>query len=204
VTGGTGRLPAAGEPQLAGSCVEVPGGRLWTEQAGAGPAVLFAHAGIADARMWDEQITALAGRYHAIRYDQRGHGRSSPPDVPYSPAADLGAVLDHAGADQAVLVGCSVGGAIAINYALAHPGRVTGLVLAAASTSGLPPAAAGQAPVEVSRPVDDPASRYCRPQDRGCPVADLAQLLRGPQASVPAAGPAEHRGVQSVGAGIAA
>jgi 3-oxoadipate enol-lactonase len=138
VTGGTGRLPAASEPQLAGSCVEVPGGRLSTEQAGAGPAVLFAHAGIADARMWDEQITALAGRYHAIRYDQRGYGRSSPPDVPYSPAADLGAVLDHAGADQAVLVGCSVTGAIAINCALAHPGRVTGLVLAAASTSGLP------------------------------------------------------------------
>jgi 3-oxoadipate enol-lactonase len=47
-------------------------------------------------------------------------------------------VLDHAGADRAVLVGCSIGGAIALQFLLAHPGRVTGLVPAAASTSGLP------------------------------------------------------------------
>ncbi|MGH3274195.1 MAG: alpha/beta fold hydrolase [Streptosporangiaceae bacterium] len=138
MSAGTGRIPATSEPRLAGSYVAVPGGRLWTEQAGSGPAVLFAHAGIADRLMWDEQMAALAGRYHVIRYDQRGYGKSSPPDVSYSPVADLGAVLDHAGADRAVLVGCSIGGAIAIQFLLAHPGRMTGLVLAAASTSGLP------------------------------------------------------------------
>src|SRR5205085_2845140 len=91
-----------------------------------------------DRRMWDEQMTALAGRYHVIRYDQRGFGKSGEPDVPYSPVADLNAVLDHAGADRAALVGCSLGGSIAIEYTLAHPGRVTGLVLVSASLSGLP------------------------------------------------------------------
>ena len=45
MTAGIGRLPDASDPRLAGSYVEVPGGRLWTEQMGAGPAVLFAHAG---------------------------------------------------------------------------------------------------------------------------------------------------------------
>jgi alpha/beta hydrolase fold len=105
MTAGADRLPAASDPRLGGSYVEVPGGRLWTEQAGSGPAVLFAHAGIAGRQMWDQQMTALAGRYHLIRYDQRGFGKSAPPDVPYSPAADLGAVLDHAGVDRAALVG---------------------------------------------------------------------------------------------------
>ncbi len=100
---------AAGDPaRLAGLFVDVPGGRLWAEHAGSGPAVLFAHAAIADRRMWDEQMAALSGRYHVIRYDQRGFGRSSPPEVPYSPVADLGAVLDHAGAGRAALVGCSL------------------------------------------------------------------------------------------------
>jgi 3-oxoadipate enol-lactonase len=134
-TAGGMPLAAAG---LAGSFLDVPGGRLWVEQAGQGPAVVFAHAGIADRTMWDDQMTALSGRYHVIRYDQRGFGRSSPPDVPYSPVADLGAVLDHAGAGRAALVGCSLGGAISIEYTLAHPGRVTGLVPVAASLSGLP------------------------------------------------------------------
>jgi pimeloyl-ACP methyl ester carboxylesterase len=133
VSAGTGQAA-----RLAGTFVHVPGGRLWTEQAGSGPPVVFAHAGVADRRMWDDRMTALAGRYHLIRYDQRGFGKSSPPDVPYSPVADLDAVLDHAGADRAVLVGCSIGGAIAIEYALTHPRRVGGLVLVSASTSGLP------------------------------------------------------------------
>jgi pimeloyl-ACP methyl ester carboxylesterase len=73
-----------------------------------------------------------------LRYDQRGFGKSAPPDVPYSPAADLGAVLDHAGVDRAALVGCSIVGAVTLQFLLAHPGRVTGLILVAASTSGLP------------------------------------------------------------------
>ena len=53
--------------------------------AGAGPAVLFAHAGIADRRMWDGQVPVLAGRNHVIRYDQRGFGESASPEAPYSP-----------------------------------------------------------------------------------------------------------------------
>ena len=77
--------------------------------------MLLAHAGIADRRMWDGQVPVLSGRYHVIRYDQRGFGESAPPEAPYCPAADVGAVLGHADADWAVLVGCSIGGAIAIS-----------------------------------------------------------------------------------------
>ena len=63
-----------------------------------------------------------------IPYDQRGFGWSSPPGVPYPPVADLDAVLNYAGVSQAALGGCSLPGAIIIEYALAHPARVTSLV----------------------------------------------------------------------------
>lgn len=59
---------------LTGSFLSLPGGRLWVEQAGAGPAVVFAHSGITDRRMWDHQVTTLADRYHVIRYDHPGYG----------------------------------------------------------------------------------------------------------------------------------
>jgi len=63
-------------------------------------------------------------RYHVIRYGQRGFGWSSPRGRPYPPVADLGAVLNYAGVSQAALIGCSLPGAIIIEYALAHPARV--------------------------------------------------------------------------------
>jgi pimeloyl-ACP methyl ester carboxylesterase len=91
-----------------------------------------ARAGIADRRMRDDQVAAPASSYHVIRYDQHGFGRSNPPGAPYSPVADRDAVHDYAGAGQAALAGCSLRGAITIEYALAHPARVTGLVPVAA------------------------------------------------------------------------
>ncbi len=51
---------------------DIEGARLWYEERGDGPAVVLLHAGIADARMWDEQVDALAERHRVIRYDMRG------------------------------------------------------------------------------------------------------------------------------------
>jgi len=69
-----------------------------------------------------------------MRYDARGYGRSSrlEPGVPYSPVEDLAAVMDHVGMDSAGLIGGSMGGATAVDFALEHPDRVDALVLAAA------------------------------------------------------------------------
>lgn len=119
-----------------GSFTSVPGGQLWVEQVGRGPAVVFAHGGTGDLRMWDDQVTALADRYHVIRYDQRGFGRSPPATEPFSYVADLGAVLDHADVDTAALVGTSVGGATVVDYTLTDADRVTALVPVAAGISG--------------------------------------------------------------------
>jgi pimeloyl-ACP methyl ester carboxylesterase len=117
--------------------VEVDGGRLWLEVAGAGTGVVLIHPGLWDSRTWDDQWEPFAARHRVVRYDVRGYGRSSRPGgEPYSHVRDLAAVMDAAGLERAALVGCSMGGAIALNAALAMPERVTALVLAASGLDG--------------------------------------------------------------------
>lgn len=118
--------------------VAVEGGALEFEVAGSGPAVVFVHPGLWDRRTWDDQFDVFARDYRVVRYDARGYGRSSRPEpgVPYSHVADLVAVMDAAGVDRAALIGCSMGGGIALETALEHPDHVTALVLAAPGLSG--------------------------------------------------------------------
>ena len=89
-----------------------------------------------DSRLWDAIVPELAPHHDLIRYDARGLGRSAPPGKPFSDVEDLRAVLDNFGLDQAALVELSMGGETALDFALAHPDRVTGLALVAASVSG--------------------------------------------------------------------
>jgi pimeloyl-ACP methyl ester carboxylesterase len=97
---------------------DVAWGRLPYEVAGDGPGVVLAHAGIADMRQWDPQWEALAAAHRVVRYDLRGFGRADVVDTRFSNRADLVAVMDAAGLDRAVLVGCSRAGSIVIDTAL--------------------------------------------------------------------------------------
>jgi pimeloyl-ACP methyl ester carboxylesterase len=120
----------------------VPGATLVGEWAGDGPAVVLLHAGICDRRMWDAEFAALAEDYRVIRYDSRGVGDSARDraagDVPFTYHADLLAVLDKLGIHSATVVGCSFGGRIALDTALAAPDRVAALVLVSARPGGVP------------------------------------------------------------------
>jgi pimeloyl-ACP methyl ester carboxylesterase len=116
--------------------IAVPGGRLWAQWAGQGSGVVLIHAGIADARMWDPQWDAVVEGHRAARYDCRGFYRTVTEAVPFSNRADVVAVMDAAGLDQAVVVGCSRGGAIALDTALEYPDRVSGLVWVCGGVSG--------------------------------------------------------------------
>jgi pimeloyl-ACP methyl ester carboxylesterase len=126
----------------ASAIVPVGAARIAAERAGDGQPVVFLHAGVADRRMWRGQLAALASAYQVIAFDRRGFGETPALDEAYSQTADLFAVLDHlAGRGRpAVLVGCSRGGSIAIDAALASPDRVAALVLIAPSVSGAPTA----------------------------------------------------------------
>ena len=116
--------------------VPVPGGSLYTEMDGSGPGICLVHAGVANLRMWDAQVPALASDHTVIRYDTRGFGRTESAAVEFSNRADLIAVLDHAGIDRAILVGASRGGVIALDTTLEFPARVTGFVSVAGGVSG--------------------------------------------------------------------
>lgn len=117
--------------------VRVPGGGwLRAERSGVGTPVVLLHGAGMDARLWDSVQPDLARHHDVIRYDARGLGRSAPPDRSFSDVEDLRAVLDHFGLDRAALVGLSMGGETALDFALAHPERVTALALIGASVSG--------------------------------------------------------------------
>jgi pimeloyl-ACP methyl ester carboxylesterase len=113
--------------------------KLWAEDSeGAGPVVVLLHPGIADARVWDPVWPELARSCRVIRYDVRGYAKSPPATENYTLVADLRAVLDQRGVTGAHLVGTSMGGATAIDFALAEPDRVESLVLLCPGVSGYP------------------------------------------------------------------
>jgi 3-oxoadipate enol-lactonase len=118
--------------------LEVPGASLHWEADGhaSAPALLLVHAGIADLRMWDPLVPDLSRDRLVIRYDVRGAGGTSTEDVEYDPRRDALDVLDHLGVERAVVVGCSRGGTLALDLALEHPERVTGLAVIAPGLAG--------------------------------------------------------------------
>ena len=97
---------------------------------------MLLHAGIADRRMWREQMPALAARHRVVALDLRGYGDSELPPAPFAHHDDVVGLLDALGLDRAALVGCSFGGKVAVDTALAHPERVSALALFGAPVSG--------------------------------------------------------------------
>jgi 3-oxoadipate enol-lactonase len=107
------------------------------EVVGSGPALLLVHAGIADRRMWDDQVGAFAGAgWTVIRPDLPGFGETPLPDGPVATWATLRDLLDRLGVERAAVVGCSLGGRAAVDLALAAPGRVRALVLVGSALAG--------------------------------------------------------------------
>jgi pimeloyl-ACP methyl ester carboxylesterase len=91
------------------------------------PAILLLHGLASNLRWWDPVAARLALRHRLVRFDHRGHGRSTGPAAGYTVqrlAADSAAVLDHLHLERVVLAGHSAGADIALAVAAAHPDRV--------------------------------------------------------------------------------
>jgi pimeloyl-ACP methyl ester carboxylesterase len=108
------------------------------DRAGRGPDVVLIHAGIADSRMWEPQWAAWQARFTLTRLDLRGFGRSGRPSAPLCHARDVLSALQEARIDDAVVVGASFGGLVALDLAAARPERVARLVLADPPLPGHP------------------------------------------------------------------
>ncbi|MGV3575746.1 MAG: alpha/beta fold hydrolase [Devosia sp.] len=119
--------------------IDIDGATLTGVEMGDGLPVIFLHAGVCDNRMWHDQMRLAADNgWHAIAYDRRGYGDAESADEPFSHLDDLEAVLDALDIHAAIFVGCSMGGGLAIDFALKNPGRVIGLVLIGTSVTGAP------------------------------------------------------------------
>jgi len=122
--------------------IPVDGARLAieyrTHDDGRAPLV-FLHAGVTDGRLWDGAMVAAAGHRATLRMDRRGFGQTRiEAATPHAMVADLLAVLHALALPRVELVGCSQGGRLAIDLALAHPERVAGLTLVAPAVTGAP------------------------------------------------------------------
>ena len=115
---------------------EVNGARIYYEVAGEGEPLVMLHAGIADSRMWRKQQEYFSRYYKVITYDLRGFGKTVMPDGQYAHYRDLAGLLDTLRVDKAILLGCSMGGSVAIDFTLEYPERVKGLVLVSSALDG--------------------------------------------------------------------
>lgn len=108
-------------------------GTSWARHGKSGaPCVVLIHGLGLNKAVWEWMIPALADSYDVITYDLYGHGESAaPPETPSLSmfSAQLAGLLDAAGADQAAIVGFSLGGMICRRFAQDHPDRTRALVI---------------------------------------------------------------------------
>ena len=118
--------------------VNIDKAQLYYETAGRGVPLVMIHAGVADSRQWNNEFTFFGRSHQVIRYDLRGYGKSEPVDGEFNHIDDLVAVLNALGLKEpAVLMGCSMGGGLAMDFALTHPSRVRALIMVGSGPSGL-------------------------------------------------------------------
>lgn len=109
---------------------------LFYEVQGTGSPILMIHSGGVDSRTWKYIAPALAVTRQVITFDGRGTGRSPAPIAPMNIVEDIKNLLDHLNLASAVLIGHSMGGQAATEFALKYPGMTDKLILIAPSLSG--------------------------------------------------------------------
>lgn len=128
-----GIMPA----QVSGSgYVTVGRDKIFFETSGSGNVIVLIHDALLNRELWDDQIGFLSKDHRVIRYDRRGYGNSFPAIGTYSNVEDLNALFQQLEIDSACLIGCSAGGALAIDFALRYPRKVTSMVLVGAVVGG--------------------------------------------------------------------
>lgn len=115
--------------------IQVDDDQIHVIDQGAGDALLFLHAFPLQAAMWDYQIDAFEGSHRCIAIDLPGFGESPPPEDPTAASMQrwanlVAGVLDQLDVAQVTVVGCSMGGYLAMALLRHHPDRVEKLVLA--------------------------------------------------------------------------
>ncbi|HLO31033.1 MAG TPA: alpha/beta hydrolase [Anaerolineales bacterium] len=125
-------------PETKSGFVNIDEARIYYETAGKGTPFVMIHAGVADSRQWNNEFAFFAQSYRVIRYDLRGYGKSEPVEGEFSHMSDLLSVLNTLEPQEpVVMMGCSMGGGLAMDFALTYPSRVKALIMVDSGPSGL-------------------------------------------------------------------
>jgi 3-oxoadipate enol-lactonase len=106
------------------------------------PWIVLSNSLAADSSSWEHQLPLLTQNFRVLRYDTRGHGRSSAPEGPYTfehLTGDVLGLMDHYGIKKADFLGLSMGGMTGLGLAIDHPSRVTRLICCDARSDAPPP-----------------------------------------------------------------
>lgn len=112
--------------------VEVSGGYLgFNRTGGPGPVLVLSHGLTDNGLCWFRLAAALASDFDIVMLDARGHGASSriSVDAPHDPGADIGEAIEGLGLRNPIVMGHSVGARATADYAGAHPGRISKVIL---------------------------------------------------------------------------
>ena len=137
----------------------VNGINLYYEDTGQGFPLVWSHEFAGSCESWALQVQHFSRRYRVITYNARGY---PPSDVPADPAAysqdlaveDLRGLLRHLGIQEAYIGGLSMGGGVALNFGLAHPGMARALIVAGAGTGATDPAQFREQTEEFARALE--------------------------------------------------
>lgn len=112
--------------------------KIFYEVAGDGPVLIFLHDGLVHREIWEDQFPFFSENYRVIRYDRRGYGKSSEAEGAFSNIQDLNNLFAQLKIDRASLIAMSSGGALAIDFTLRYPEKVSSLILVGAVVGGFP------------------------------------------------------------------
>jgi pimeloyl-ACP methyl ester carboxylesterase len=116
--------------------INVGDDKIFYETAGKGSVLIFIHDGLVHREIWDGQFSFFSQNFKVIRYDRRGYGNSLAASGAYSNVEDLNSLYTQLKIDKACLIAMSSGGALAIDFTLKFPEKVSSLILVGAVVGG--------------------------------------------------------------------
>jgi pimeloyl-ACP methyl ester carboxylesterase len=123
--------------QVLSGYLDINQAKLYYETVGSGIPLILVHAGVADCEQWDNEFLDLSLKNQVIRYDMRGYGNSDSIEGSFSHLGDLTAVIDELVINPPlILMGCSIGGVLSLNYALENPDHMRALIMIGPGSCG--------------------------------------------------------------------